>query len=194
MARDPAFPRTRHVALSFSERPEEAKAEGAEAILLPIRSAEGEPRAGAPLPPPVQPGTPGVPAKGDLSSASSDEALSAGVHSAAPQPRELPTVVVAELSLPGGDDACRAFDGTAAAVRCASSLEGRGASGALAAHAATLGEAVLLSDLTRWYALGPLGTGYCRPCELRLSEELRETYGDHFESFEVLPLLKDPAL
>jgi hypothetical protein len=194
MARDPSFPRTRHVALSFSERPEEAKAEGAEAILLPIRSAEGEPRAGVPLPPPEQPGAPGVPAKGDLASATPDDALSAGVHAAAPQPRELPAVVVVDIARPDGDDACLSFDGAVADVRCASSLEGRDASGALAARAATLGEAVLLSGLDRWYALGPLGAGYCRSCELTLGEELRESYGDHFEPFEVLPALRDPAL
>jgi len=194
MARDPSFPRTRHIALSFSERPEEAKAEGAEAILLPIHSAEGEPRAGIPLPPPVQPGAPGAPAKGDLSSASSNDALSAGVHSTAPQPRELPAVVVVDVSRPGEDDACRAIDATVAGVRCASSLEGRDASGALAARAATLGEAVLLSGLDRWYALGPLGAGYCRSCELALEENLRDGYGDHFEPFEVLPLLRDPVL
>jgi hypothetical protein len=194
MARDPSFPRTRHVALSFSERLEEAKAEGAEAILLPIRSAEGEPRSGIPLPEPVQPGAPGVPAKGDLPAAASDDGLSAGVQPAAPQPRELPAVVVADISLAGDKDACRAFDGSPAEVRCASSLEGRAAAGALASRAASLGEAVLLSGLNRWYALGPLGDGYCHSCELTLEENLRESYGDHFERFEVLPLLRDAAL
>jgi hypothetical protein len=194
MARDPSFPRTRHVALSFSERLEEAKAEGAEAILLPIRSAEGEPRAGIPLPEPVQPGAPGAPAKGDLPAAASDDGLSAGVQPAAPQPRELPAVVAVDVSLHDGDDACRAFDGSPADVRCASSLEGRAAAGELASRAASLGEAVLLSGLNRWYALGPLGDGYCHSCELTLEESLRESYGDHFERFEVLPLLRDPAL
>jgi hypothetical protein len=194
MARDPSFPRTRHVALSFSERPEEAKAEGAEAILLPIRAAEGEPRAGTPLPEPVQPGAPGVPSKGDLPAAASEDALSAGVQPAAPQPRELPAVVAVDISQPDGDDSCSAFDGSVAQVRCASSLSGRDVSGALAARAASLGEAVLLSGLGRWYALGPLGDGYCRSCELMLGETLRESYGDHFEPFEVLPLLRDPAL
>jgi hypothetical protein len=194
MARDPSFPRTRHVALSFSERPEEAKAEGAEAILLPIRSAEGQPRQGTPLPRPEKAGAPGVPAKGDLPAAAAEDGVSAGVHTAAPPPRELPAVVLADVSEPAGDDACRAFDGAAAPVRCASSLEGREAAGALAARAAGLGEAVLLSGLERWYALGPLGDGYCRSCELKLGEQLRESYGDNFEPFEVLPLLKDAAL
>ena len=194
MARDPSFPRTRHVALSFSERPEEAKAEGAEATLLPISSAEGEPHAGTPLPKPAQPGAPGVPAKGDLPAAASEDALSTGVHAAAPQPRELPAVVVADISLPDPDDSCRAFDGGVAQVRCASSLEGRAAAGDLAARAASLGEAVLLAGLSRWYALGPIGDGYCNSCELVLSETLRESYGDHFEPFAVLPLLRDPAL
>jgi hypothetical protein len=194
MARERTFPRTRHVALSLSEHLTQAKAEGAEAILLPIRGAEGEPRVGIPLPAPVQAGAPGVPAKGDLPAAAAEDGLSAGVQPAVPAPRELPAVVIADLAEPDGDDACAAIDGAAANVRCASSLEGREASAASAARAAELGEAVLLDGLDRWYAQGPEGAGYCRSCELALMETLRERYGDHFESFEALPLLRDPAL
>src|SRR3954471_2261700 len=140
MARDPSFPRTRHVALSFSQHAGEAKAEGAEATLVPIRAATGEPRAGMPLPPPVQPGAPGVPAKGDLPAAAGEDGLSAGVQPPALQPRELPAVVVPGVAHPASEDACAASDGPPAAVRCASSLEGREAAGALAGRAASLGE------------------------------------------------------
>jgi hypothetical protein len=192
MARDPSFPRTRHVALSYSEQ-EQAKAEGAEAILLPTRTAEGEPRAGMPLPEPVQPGAPGVPAKGDLPAAADAPALSTGVQPAAPQPRELPRVVVADVATPEGSDECLGIDGKPAQVRCVSSLEGREASADSATLAAELGEAVLLDGVGRWYEAGEKAAGYCRSCEAALLEELRESYGDHFEPFEVLPLLRDEA-
>jgi hypothetical protein len=176
MARDPSFPKTRHVALSFSEQPEQAKAEGAEAILLPTRAAEGEPRAGLPLPPPVLPGAPAVPAKGDLPAAAATE---------------LPAMVVVDVARPADDDACKAIDGSEASVRCASSLEGREAVGTAAARAAQTAEAVMLEGLDRWYALGHERAGFCRSCELALIESLRESYGDHFEPFEVLPQIKD---
>jgi hypothetical protein len=194
MARDPSFPKTRHVALSFSEQPEQAKAEGAEAILVPTRSAEGERRAGLPLPPPVQPGAPGVPAKGDLPAAAATEPLSVGVQPPAPQPRELPAVVIVDVARPADDDACRAIDGGEASVRCASSLEGREAAGSAAAQAAQTAEAVILDGVDRWYALGHERAGFCRSCELALIEALRESYGDHFEPFEVLPQIKDGSL
>jgi hypothetical protein len=193
MARDPSFPRTRHVALSSFEQ-EQAKAEGAEAILLPTRSAQGEPHAGMALPEPVQPGAPGVPAKGDLPAAADVAALSTGVQPPAPQPRELPRVVLADVSEPQGADECRGIDGTPSQVRCASSLEGRDASAEAATLAAELGEAVLLDGVGRWYEKGAQAAGYCRSCEAALLEELRESYGDHFEPFEVLPLLRDATL
>ena len=53
MARELVFPKTRHVALSALEHAEEAKAEGGEAILVPIRVAEEQ----AGKEPPVLPWT-----------------------------------------------------------------------------------------------------------------------------------------
>src|SRR5439155_1537526 len=92
--------------------------------------------------------------------------------------RQVPWVIAADVGVPTGEtDQCRALDGAPAAVRCASSLEGRDAAGALAARAALAGEAVLLEGLDRWYRLGPEGAGYCRSCELALVEYLREAYG-----------------
>src|SRR5207253_2790446 len=79
-------------------------------------------------------------------------------------------------------------------VRCAFSLEGRDAAGALAARAALSGEAVLLEGLDRWYRLGPEGAGYCRSCELALVEYLRESFGDHLEPFDALDSLRSSAL
>ena len=66
MAREIAFPKTRHIALSALEQVEEAKAEGGEAILVPMQVAAkaGQPAAGIPLPEPTQPGAPGVPRSG----------------------------------------------------------------------------------------------------------------------------------
>lgn len=199
MARELSFPRTRHVALSAVEQVEEAKSEGAEAILVPIRVAEqaGEPAAGVRLPEPAQPGAPGVPDPGELPAATADEGLSAGAGTAAVPPpgRALPWTVVVDVSEPAGEaERCAALDGSPAAVRCASSLEGRQDAGDAAARAAMLGEAVVLAGLDRWYRLGPEGAGYCRSCELTLVEHLRESYGDHLQPFDALEPLRTSAL
>ena len=156
MARELVFPKTRHLALSALEHAEEAKAEGGEAILVPIRVA-GE--------------------------------------QAGKEPSVLPWTVTVDIAEPLGEiDQCRARDGSAAQVRCASSLEGRQTAGDAAARAAQLGEAVLLEGLDRWYRLGPEGAGYCRSCELALVESLREGYGDHLQRFDALEPLRASVL
>jgi len=196
MAREVTFPKTRHVALSGLEQAGEAKAAGSEAILVPIRVAtRAMPPAGVPLPQPAEPGAPGVPEEGALPAAAPVPALEAGTGAPAPQVREVPWVVAADVGTPSGDaDRCAALDGTPVPVRCAFSLEGRDAAGALAARAALSGEAVLLEGLDRWYRLGPEGAGYCRSCELALVEYLREGFGDHLEPFDALDSLRSSAL
>ncbi|MGZ6125569.1 MAG: hypothetical protein ACXWLR_11455, partial [Myxococcales bacterium] len=196
MAREVTFPKSRHVALSAVEQSGEAKAEGSEAIVVPIRvAARATPPPGMPLPQPVEPGAPGVPEKGALPAAAPVPGLEAGTAPPLPQARELAWVVAADVGEPSGEaDRCRALDGAPAPVRCASSLEGREAAGALAAKAALAGEAVLLEGLDRWYRMGPEGAGYCRSCELALVESLREGYGDHFEAFDALEPLRSSAL
>src|SRR5205823_2083375 len=143
MAREVTFPRTRHVALSGLEQGGEAKAAGSEAILVPIRvAAQVTPPAGVPLPPPVEPGAPGVPEKGALPAAAPVPALEAGTEAPAPQTRQVPWVIGADVGVPTGDtDPHRALDGAPAAVRSASSLEGPDPAGALAARAAPAGDA-----------------------------------------------------
>src|SRR5207248_1355040 len=199
MAREISFPRTRHLALFGFGQQAEAKVGDNEAILVPIGvaadAAAGGPPAGVPLPPPAQPGAPGVPEKGALPAAARGEALAAGVHEPAPQAHVLPWVVVVDVAAPAGDvDRCRGLDGAPAPVRCASSLEGRQHAGDAAARAALLGEAVMLSGLERWYALGPAGAGYCRSCEMAFMEYLREGYGDHMQPFDGLDPLRNSAL
>jgi hypothetical protein len=188
MAREVTFPRTRHLALSGLEQAGEAKATGSEAILVPIRvAAQAPPPAGMPLPAPVEPGAPGVPEQGALPAAAPVPALEAGTEPPAPQVREVAWVVAADIAEPAGDsDRCLGIDGAPAQVRCASSLEGRDHAGTLAANAALCGEAVLLEGLDRWYRLRPDAAGYCRSCELALTESLRESYGDHFDAFDAL--------
>ncbi|HUJ28252.1 MAG TPA: hypothetical protein VLW85_19655 [Myxococcales bacterium] len=157
MAREVAFPRTRHLALSSSGQVEEAKAAGSEAILVPIRVAADQ--------------------------------------QAAPAPRELPWLVEVDVAAPAGEaDQCRSADGAPAPVRCASSLEGRQHASDAAAKAASLGDAVLLAGLDRWYALGPEAAGYCRSCELSLIEHLRENYGEHMAPFDALAALRTSTL
>jgi hypothetical protein len=170
MARAISFPRTRHVALSQAEQLDEAtaKAEGAEALVVPFASAAAEaqqtPAVGNSLPSPAE-------------------------------VRLLPRVVAIDVSIPTSEaDLCRALDGSPAEVHCASSLEGRAASGEAAARAAQLGEAVLLGGLDRWYRLGPEGAGYCRSCELALIEFLRESYGDQLQPFDPIEPLRASAL
>src|SRR5690349_5340634 len=183
MAREILFPKTRHVALSGVGQAAEAKALGTEAILVPIQDAlRATPPAGIPLPEPATPGDPGVPAKGDLPAAAAAPGLEAGPQPPAPQVRELPWLVAADLSEPSGEgDLCRAADGSSAGVRCVSSLEGREAASELSAKAARVGDAVLLEGLDRWYRLAPASAGYCRSCELALIEALRESYGEHLQ-------------
>src|SRR5262249_37553395 len=172
MAREVTFPRTRHVALSGVEQAAEAKAAGSEAILVPIRVAtEATPPAGVPLPPPAQPGAPGVPEKGALPPPPRPPGPAARTEAPPPHVPVLPWVVSVDVSEPASDvDRCRALDGTPAAVRCPSSLEGREAAGHLAESAALAGEAVLLQGLDRWYRMGPEGSGYCKSCGFALIE------------------------
>ncbi|HXL38938.1 MAG TPA: hypothetical protein VN928_00230, partial [Myxococcales bacterium] len=127
MAREVTFPRTRHVALSGPEHAAEAKAAGSQAILVPIRVAEGATApAGVLLPQPPEAGAPGVPEKGALPAAAQVPALAAGTGPAVPQQRELPWVVSVDIAEPAAEvDGCRSLDGNALAVRCPSSLEGR---------------------------------------------------------------------
>lgn len=154
MAREVAFPRTRHLALSASGQVEEAKSAGSEAILVPTRVAESQ-----------------------------------------QAPRELPWLLEVDVAAPAGEgDQCRSVGGEPAPVRCASSLEGRQHSGDAAAQAASRGDAVLLSGLDRWYALGAEAAGYCRSCELSLIEHLRESYGEHMAPFDVLAALRTSTL
>src|SRR2546430_4053628 len=196
MAREVTFPKTRHVALSGLKRAGGAKWAESEAFLVPIGvPARARPPAGAPRRPPAEPGAPGVPEEGALPAAAPVPALEAGTGAPAPQVREVPWVVAADVGTPSGDaDRCAALDGTPVPVRCASSLEGRDAAGGLAARAALAGEAVLLEGLDRWYRLGPEGAGYCRSCELALVEYLREAYGDHLEPFDALEGLRSSTL
>jgi hypothetical protein len=183
MARELAFPRTRYVALSALEQAEEAKAEGGEAILVPIRVAAEHAAKPPSATPAAVPGTPEPPS-----------ATPAAVPGAA-EPPALPRAVEVDIS-EAADEAerCQALDGSPAPVRCASSLEGRQAAGEQAAAAAQLGEAVLLSGLDRWYRLGREGAGYCRSCELTLVEFLRESYGDQLQPFDALETLRSSAL
>src|SRR5512140_2579890 len=108
MAREILFPKTRHVALSGPGQPAEAKALGGEAILVPIQDAlRAMPPAGIPLPEPATPGGPGVPAKGDLPAAAAAPGLGVGPQPPAPQLRELPWLVAADISQPSGEgDVC----------------------------------------------------------------------------------------
>src|SRR5256885_291576 len=131
MARDVTFPRSRHVALSASEQigEGEAKAEGAEAVILSADSAR-DPVPGIRLPEAAQPGAPGVP-----------DALPVPP---APVAHIIPHLIAVDVSVPAGEpDACVAIDGTRLPVRCPSSLEGRQAAGDASARAAGRGEAVL---------------------------------------------------
>src|SRR5207237_9459531 len=156
---------------------------------------DGAPPAGVPLARPVGPGARGAPEKAARPAAAPVAALEAGTEPLAPQVREVPWVIGADVGVPTGDaDRCRALDGAPAAVRCPSSLEGRDAAAALAARAALAGEAVLLEGLDRWYRLGPEGAGYCRSCELALVEYLREAYGDHLEPFDALEATRSSTL
>lgn len=196
MAREVTFPKTRHLALSGLEQTGEAKAAASEAILVPIRvAARAIPPAGVPLPPPPEPGAPGVPEKGALPAATAVPGLTAGTEPAAPQLRELPWVVSADVAEPAAEvDRCKALDGTLLDVRCPSSLEGREVAGLLAERAALAGEAVLLEGLDRWYQLGPEGAGSCKSCGFALIENLRESFGDHLEPFDALEQLRSSSL
>ena len=107
------------------------------------------------------------------------------------EPGTLPRAVAIDLSQPrDGDEACVDGDGERAGggepVRCPNSLAGRGHAAQLAVRAAGLADAVVLQGLSRWYALGPQGAGYCSSCEQALIEALRGTYGEHLLRFPVL--------
>ena len=203
MARELVFPRTRHLVLSAAGQ---AQA-GAEAAIVPVAVAEELARAvppvGTALPSAAQPGAPGVPEPGALPAASPVPALAPGAAPASAPPKTaasappgiLPRVVEVDIGSAGGErDRCRDITGAELQLRCPSSLEGREHAGLAAAHAARLGEAVLLSGLDRWYRLGAEGAGYCRSCELALVEQLREAYGDHVQPFDPLEGLKASSL
>jgi hypothetical protein len=203
MARPPdsTFPRTRHLALDLGDG-----AGGAEAVVEFATSlAPGgagfagdgpEPEAkGSIVPQPAD--TP----EGALGQAAPLSPLAAGAPAAAPQegapaPSQpqapaLPRVAVVAFSTPAAaDEMCAALDGSAADVRCPSSLEGRKTAGDEAAAAARTGDAVMLDRLDRWYRMGPEAAGFCRSCELALVEALRESYGDHVQTFDVLEQMR----
>src|SRR2546425_5159489 len=98
MAREVTFPKTRHIALSGLEQAGEAKSAGSEAILVPLRvAARAMPPAGVPLPPPAEPGAPGVPEEGALPAPAPLPPLEAGPRAPAPQVPEGPWVVAADV-------------------------------------------------------------------------------------------------
>ena len=164
MAREVTFPRTRHVALSGPEHAGEAKATGSQAILVPIRVAEGTTApAGVLLPQPPEAGAPGVPEKGALPAAVPVPALAAGTGPAVPQQRELPWVVSVDIAEPAAEvDRCRSLDGNALAVRCPSSLEGRDVAGLLAGRAAVVGDVCCSRAWTAGTGSGPKAPGTAR--------------------------------
>ena len=187
MARGPDFPKVRHIALSTAQR--EA---GADAVVVPFEAEQPEP-------PEPEHGAP----EGALAAAATEPALRAGAQAAAPAatgappppPAQTPAVarvVVVDVSRARDEgEACQTPAGAPVMVdgrllRCPNSAAGLEHAGGVAAWATHLGEAVLLDGLDRWYRLGPAGAGFCRSCELALIEALRESYGDHFESFDPL--------
>jgi hypothetical protein len=183
MARDPEFPKVRHIAVSTGER-----SAGADAVILPFEVAQPEP------PEPAQ----GAP-EGALPAAAADPAPQADAPAApgAPppppaQPVTVARIVAVDLARARSDEeTCRAPDGSPVRVdgrpvRCPNSAAGLEHAGAAAAWATHLGEAVVLEGIDRWYRLGSVAAGYCRSCELALIEALRESYGDHFEPFDPL--------
>src|SRR2546430_7016952 len=189
MARGPDFPKVRHIALSTAQR--EA---GADAVVVPFEAEQPEP-------PEPEHGAP----EGALAAAATEPALRAGAQAAAPAatgappppPAQTPAVarvVVVDVSRARDEgEACQTPAGAPVMVdgrllRCPNSAAGLEHAGGLAGWATHLGEAVLLDGLDRWYRLGPAGAGFCRSCELALVEALRESYGDHFESFDPLGL------
>jgi hypothetical protein len=194
MAREPDFPKVRHIALSTGE-----PGAGADAVIVPFEAAQPEP-------PEAPQGAP----EGALPAAATDPALRTGAQGAAPAatgappppPAPSPAVarVVAVDAARARDESetCRAADGSVVVVsghplRCPNSAAGLEHAGGVAAWATHLGEAVLLEGLDRWYRCGPAGAGFCRSCELDLVEALRESYGDHLEPFDPLaPLRAQP--
>ncbi len=194
MPRGPDFPKVRHLALSTAE-----PGAGADAVIVPFEASQPEP---------TEPAR-GAP-EGALPAAAADPALRAGAQGAAPgatgaplpPPAPAPPVarVVAVDVARARDEgeACQVADGSTVVasgrpLRCPNSAAGLEHAGGVAAWATHLGEAVLLDGLDRWYRCGPAGAGFCRSCELALVEVLRESYGDHFESFDPLaPLRAQP--
>ena len=191
MAREPDFPKVRHIALSTGE-----PGGGANAVVVPFEASQPEP----PEPPQGAP-------EGALPAAAADPALHAGAQGAAPAATGVPPpapaappavarlVAVDVARARDEDEACRAADGSTVAafghpLRCPNSAAGLEHAGGVSAWATHLGEAVLLGGLDRWYRCGPSGAGFCRSCELDLVEALRESYGDHFEPFDPLARLR----
>jgi hypothetical protein len=194
MAREPDFPKVRHIALSISER-----TGGLDAVVVPFESAQPEP------PEPTR----GAP-EGALPAAARDSALHAGAQADAPAATGAPPpppaaargvarVIAVDVARARDEgETCRTPAGEKVIadgipVRCPNSAAGLEHAGGAAAWATHLGEAVLLDGLDRWYRLGPADAGFCRSCELALVEALRESYGDHFDPFDPLgPIRAQP--
>jgi hypothetical protein len=191
MAREPDFPKVRHIALSTGE-----PGPGVDAVIVPFEASQPEP------PEPAQ----GAP-EGALPAAATDPALRRGAQDGAPAATGAPppapaaspavarVVAVDVARARDEDEACQAADGSTVVafghpLRCPYSAAGLEHAGGVAAWATHLGEAVLLDGLDRWYRCGPAGAGFCRSCELDLVEALRESYGDHLEPFDPLARLR----
>ncbi|HYV66940.1 MAG TPA: hypothetical protein VE964_11905, partial [Myxococcales bacterium] len=145
MAREPDFPKVRHIALSTGE-----PGPGADAAIVPFEASQPEP----PEPPQRAP-------EGALPAAAADPALRAGAQGAAPAATGAPPppppaspavarVVAVDVARARDDgESCRAADGSIVVVdgqplRCPNSAAGLEHAGGVAAWATHLGEAVLL--------------------------------------------------
>jgi hypothetical protein len=199
MATELPFPKTRHVALFMTARgagagtdlDAAARAEAAQAVVLPLEALLVD---GGTAPPEEL--VPALVAAGAAAASGPPDAAPEGLPAPAAgvpavEPGTLPRAVAIDLSQPrDGDEACLDGNGERAGggepVRCPSSLAGRAHAAQLAVRAAGLADAVVLQGLSRWYALGPQGAGYCSSCEHALIEALRGTYGDHVLRFPVL--------
>jgi hypothetical protein len=199
MARPVEFPKARHIALCGPGQAEaEARAEGCDAIIKPFEQSEPD----APHPPLPDP----PPPEGALPAATAAPALQVGAQEEAPEvtgspppppaSTAFPRLISVDLSQARDEhEACRKPDGSlvtdeSLTVRCPSSTAGREHAGRAVAWATHLGEGVLLEGLDRWYRAGPAEAGWCKSCEFALIESLRENYGEHLLTFDVLEGLR----
>jgi hypothetical protein len=213
MATELPFPKTRHVALVITAPPPQAargagadvdaaaRAEAAQAVVLPLEAPLVDAGAASPDETAIAPASPadaGAPQPSPATTLAASPAANPVPAATSPaagapvvEPGALPRALSVDLSQPrDGDEACLNENGERAGggepVRCPNSLGGRAHAAQLAVRAAGLADAVVLQGLSRWYALGPLGAGYCSSCEHALIEALRGTYGEHVLRFPVL--------